>query len=837
MPNGVVTGWIDQHGNGEMSAPELAARRATGESEEFAEDADHRLRTATRRGGRPLPAELRQRLEQSFGGIDFSDVRLHLDGSASAASRAIHARAFTLGQDIFFNARGLNLASSEDQELLLHELTHVVQHLEGRLRATPGSDSTEGGLAVSSPTDSSEREAVSTAAGLAPSFDAPVDAPAVEAEAAPSVEPSSEAPAARTVENPNSNEGDSNYADPTNTRTHGSVQEQKQSQQVEAWRKDVLTATTQLEALQKQLEGWESLSEPEQEKLFTEIVTFAVKVIQLGLVVLETAMDFEGEGITFGGKLMAVGALTALVAGALGESASLDTLQGEGTLEDSERANDAVDAGFESFTAWVLEGNVGGLDDKPALSRILLGGIRMMGLLDGFMSWIASLRVEKADPKEPPTDRKRRLAAQATDDKADQQSQLNSFASRVEALREVASRGGPGRGDRGTQEAATKEEAPKSVQTADSELAEIQRYGLESAVIGTKGAVLRNDRMAAPHTWVARLDTGVRVGFQAPTREWVRLLVLDGPHKGKWGYVAHHAVNAQRSEPARAEAKSESGAAQMRRGRGKRDRKATARKPGGGGQALPGDLAQLFRPILGDAVDDVRVHTDGPSANFAESLAATAVTVGKSIYFRRGAFQAGSKTGRDLIAHELHHAVFGGGEAGVSQPGDAHEREADRFAEALTTGGLIEAVDSLLGGHSEGPSGAHGQHIHPRRALAAISGSVPSSIVRHLGDALGVSQGSGQEPGAPGVGLRELGVGGTPEPMRPPGLMQPATWQSPREDTANRKASPEEALMRVGADSPAVVDKLTSSFGSSEKDQAPSTEDIFSRKPEGGGEG
>jgi hypothetical protein len=825
LSNSLVSGWIGDYGSGQDTG-ELALREAEREHEQFAHDADRRVRTATRRGGQALPTELRERLQQSFGGVDFSGVRLHTDGSASQASAAINARAFTLGQDIFFNAAGLNLSSRGDQELLLHELTHVVQHLEGRLQARSGANTTDGGMAVSSPTDSTEREAVSTAASLLPSFDAPaveLSGPVLDT----TVEAEAPAPAgdqaARSVENPNSNEASTQpEQDPTNTRTDGSVQEQKQSDQLEAWRSDVGMALGRIEAFQKQLEAWDGMAEPEQDKLATEILTFSLLVIDLALQVLETAMGFEGEGMTFGSKLLAVGALTAIVAGALGESANLDTLQGENKQEDSERADDPTDSRFEGFTAWALEGQgkVGDAAGKPALQRVLLGGVRMTELLDGFMGWMAAQRVEKANTTEPPTKRGERLKSQAEDDKGDQQKQLSGFRTKVASLREVASRGGPGRGDRGDQEAATVDEEPRSVQTADAELSEAEKNGLEPAQIATKGAVLRNDRRALRRTWVARLDAGTQLGFEAPMREWVRVLVLDGEHKGKWGFVAHHGVEARRKEPGRAATKDERTEPVNRKARGRKDRQGRARRPKGGGQSLPSKLSALFQPILGDAVDQVRIHTDGAAAGFAESVAATAVTVGRDIYFSGGSFQPGSASGQELLAHELHHAVLGGGKPGISQPGDAHERKADSFAEALVRGGLVEVVDNLLGDKSEDPAAAHGHVTHPRRALQAIKGAVPTSISRHLGDALGVSQGTGLEPGAPGVGLRQLGVGGVPRSMRPPGLTQPTAHQQPREDVANRKADPAESLSRLGADSPAVIEALTKTFGPSEEEEA-----------------
>jgi hypothetical protein len=82
---------------------------------------------ASRGGGAPLPPAARAPLESSFGGRDFSAVRVHSDPSADALARSMHAQAFTVGNDIFFAAHRYDPASLAGQRLLAHELTHVVQ--------------------------------------------------------------------------------------------------------------------------------------------------------------------------------------------------------------------------------------------------------------------------------------------------------------------------------------------------------------------------------------------------------------------------------------------------------------------------------------------------------------------------------------------------------------------------------------------------------------------------------------------------------------------------------------------------------------------------------------
>lgn len=82
---------------------------------------------AEQRGaGQSLDASLRQEMEQGIG-ADFSGVRIHTGAPAADLNDTLHARAFTHGQDVFFNAGEFNPHSSAGRHLLAHELTHVVQ--------------------------------------------------------------------------------------------------------------------------------------------------------------------------------------------------------------------------------------------------------------------------------------------------------------------------------------------------------------------------------------------------------------------------------------------------------------------------------------------------------------------------------------------------------------------------------------------------------------------------------------------------------------------------------------------------------------------------------------
>ena len=104
------------------------------------------------RRGRPLPPAVRERMEQAFG-HDFDHVRIHTDPEAARTARELEAHAFASEADIWFGPGEFQPDTPRGEHLLAHELGHVVQADQGRLRAT-GS-----GLQVSDPSDHSELEA------------------------------------------------------------------------------------------------------------------------------------------------------------------------------------------------------------------------------------------------------------------------------------------------------------------------------------------------------------------------------------------------------------------------------------------------------------------------------------------------------------------------------------------------------------------------------------------------------------------------------------------------------------------------------------------------------
>jgi hypothetical protein len=91
---------------------------------------------ALRGGGSPLPDSARSFFEPRFG-HDLGAVRVHTGTAARDAARAVHARAFTVGNDVVFGAGEYSPESSAGRHLLAHELTHVVQQTPLVARRAP----------------------------------------------------------------------------------------------------------------------------------------------------------------------------------------------------------------------------------------------------------------------------------------------------------------------------------------------------------------------------------------------------------------------------------------------------------------------------------------------------------------------------------------------------------------------------------------------------------------------------------------------------------------------------------------------------------------------------
>ncbi len=109
-------------------------------------------------GGQPLDPKARADMEAQLGS-DFSNVRIHTGDTAALSAAAISATAYTVGNDVVFGQGSFDPASHEGRHRLAHELVHVQQQRNGPVSGTDSG----GGVVISDPADSFEREAEATA--------------------------------------------------------------------------------------------------------------------------------------------------------------------------------------------------------------------------------------------------------------------------------------------------------------------------------------------------------------------------------------------------------------------------------------------------------------------------------------------------------------------------------------------------------------------------------------------------------------------------------------------------------------------------------------------------
>ncbi|MEQ8467994.1 eCIS core domain-containing protein [Coleofasciculus sp. E1-EBD-02] len=109
------------------------AVNSAGETQEASAELEASIQ-GKRGSGQPLDESVREPMEGAFG-ADFSGVRVHTDAKSDELNQAIQAKAFTTGEDIFFREGAYEPGSRGGQELLAHELTHVVQQNGNTVRS------------------------------------------------------------------------------------------------------------------------------------------------------------------------------------------------------------------------------------------------------------------------------------------------------------------------------------------------------------------------------------------------------------------------------------------------------------------------------------------------------------------------------------------------------------------------------------------------------------------------------------------------------------------------------------------------------------------------------
>jgi hypothetical protein len=111
----------------ECDQEEKLQRKETSSTQGIAVDNHTSAAIENNRGvGNSLDAPTKSFMESRFN-TNFSNVKIHTDNTAAQLNNNIQAKAFTTGNDIFFNEGQYNPGSESGKKLLAHELTHVVQ--------------------------------------------------------------------------------------------------------------------------------------------------------------------------------------------------------------------------------------------------------------------------------------------------------------------------------------------------------------------------------------------------------------------------------------------------------------------------------------------------------------------------------------------------------------------------------------------------------------------------------------------------------------------------------------------------------------------------------------
>ncbi len=155
------------------------------------------------------------------------------------------------------------------------------------------------------------------------------------------------------------------------------------------------------------------------------------------------------------------------------------------------------------------------------------------------------------------------------------------------------------------------------------------------------------------------------------------------------------------------------------------------------GAPLPQALRAPFEQRLGAEFSAVRVHTDAAAGESALALGARAYAAGRDIVFAPGHYAPETSTGRELLAHELHHVAEDGvreiGEhetVQIDAPGSAAEQRADAAAKQAAVKGTSAAPAPLaLAAHAprQGPPMLH------RSLLGAGLGGALGGLVGGIG--------------------------------------------------------------------------------------------------------
>jgi len=114
------------------------------------------------------------------------------------------------------------------------------------------------------------------------------------------------------------------------------------------------------------------------------------------------------------------------------------------------------------------------------------------------------------------------------------------------------------------------------------------------------------------------------------------------------------------------------------------------------GQPLDAETRAFFEPRFRQDFSDIRVHNDAQAAESASAVNALAYTVGTHVVFNNAQYQPNSSNGRNLLAHELTHAIQQSGNNAYSTNSLVVGESDDRFESvANSVSDSIEGVFTI----------------------------------------------------------------------------------------------------------------------------------------------
>jgi len=115
----------------------------------------------------------------------------------------------------------------------------------------------------------------------------------------------------------------------------------------------------------------------------------------------------------------------------------------------------------------------------------------------------------------------------------------------------------------------------------------------------------------------------------------------------------------------------------------------------GAGQPLSDSVRASLEPHFGRDFSRVRLHTDAEAGKLSRDLGATAFTTGTDVFFREGAYQPETDTGKKLIAHELTHVVQQSAAPAIQRAVATEDGKVESPAEAGLAASRFAAVRGL----------------------------------------------------------------------------------------------------------------------------------------------